>query len=144
MSHSTFSSFSSLRVRALGVALAAVALTATGCVHDPVMRLNHAEISGIRIGFPGIPPTVGVQMTVFLDVYNPNSYDVAVRAVRGQVVFAGKYPLPVDFRANQQGIWLPAGRYTSVRVPVTIPMQLGIALMQESYNSPVIPYVFNG
>jgi hypothetical protein len=105
------------------------------------MRLNHATVSGVSISFP---PRLGVLMTLVVDVYNPNSYDVAVRAVRGQVILANRYPLPVDFRPGGEGIWLRSDSTTQVRVPVDIPVQLALALLRESYMAPTIPYRFVG
>src|SRR5579859_4334043 len=92
--------------RAAGVlAFVAAALTALGCgcVSKPTMHLNHAEISGVQLAT--LPPSIDVQMTIVLDVYNPNGYDVAVRAVRGQTVMAGRYPINVDYRAPGDGLW---------------------------------------
>ncbi|AUX39273.1 hypothetical protein SOCE26_006570 [Sorangium cellulosum] len=122
-------------------ALAFVALTAPACVSKPTMQLDHAEITGIRIAFP---PSLGILMTVVVNVHNPNSYDVAVRAVRGTVVLAGRYPLPVDFQAGGEGVWLPSDRTTQVRVPISVPVDLGYLLLRESFASPVIPYRFSG
>jgi hypothetical protein len=132
-----------LRRRVLaGVALAAVAaLGASGCVEKPTMRLNHADVTGVRVSFP---PSLGVLMTVVLDVHNPNSYDVAVRAVRGTVVLGRRYSMPVTFRAGGDGVWMPAGRTTSVAVPVEVPVQTALAVLREAYTSPVIPYRFTG
>ena len=121
--------------------IALVAVAAPACVREPTMRLRHAEISGFQIAFP---PSLGITLTVVVDVTNPNDYDVAVRAVRGQVMLANRYPLPVDFRAPGQGVWLPSGRTTSVRVPVSMPGQLAAALVREWYASPMIPYRFSG
>ena len=89
-------------------------------------------------------PAIDVVMTIVLDVYNPNSYDVAVRAVRGQTVMAGRYPINVDYHAPGEGLWLPAKQVTAVRVPVSVPVQLAFQLVQESLNAPVIPYRFQG
>jgi hypothetical protein len=104
------------------------------------MHLNHAEISGLQ--FATNPP--GLVMTMVIDVYNPNSYDVAVRAVRGQAVLADQYPLPVYFQAPPNGIWLPAGQTTPMRVPLTLPMPLAWTLVQQSLASATIPYRFMG
>jgi hypothetical protein len=120
-------------------ALALVSTFATGCVTKPTMKLNHAEISGIVLGNPP-----AVQMTIVMDVYNPNSYDVAVRAVRGQAIMASKYPIDVDFKAPEGGIWMNADNTTQLRVPVMIPMALGFQLLQEAANSPAILYRFVG
>ncbi len=106
------------------------------------MHLNHAEISGAQ--FATFPPSIGILMTVVVDVYNPNSYDVAIRAMRGQVVMVSKYMLPVDFHASGNGVWLASKHTTSVRVPVSIPLDLGLALLRESVSSPFIPYRLTG
>jgi hypothetical protein len=123
------------------LSFAALALTSTACVSKPTMKLNHADISGVRVSFP---PSVGVLMTVVIDVYNPNSYDVAVRAVRGQVLMGNRYSMPVDFKANGDGVWLPSGRTTSIGVPVDVPVNIGLAVVKEAYMSPSIPYRFSG
>jgi hypothetical protein len=104
------------------------------------MRLDHAEIGGVQLGT--FPP--GLMMTVVIDVYNPNSYDVAVRAVRGQTILADQYPLPVFFQGPPNGVWLGAGQTTPVRVPLTVPLQVAVALVQQSFASPTIPYRFMG
>jgi hypothetical protein len=124
------------------LAPALLASAVAACVHKPTMTLDHAEISGVQLAT--LPPSVGLVMTVVLDVYNPNGYDVAVRAVRGQATFAGRYPLPVTFQAPPQGVWLPAGQTTQVRVPMTVPIQLAILLVQQSFASPSIAYRFTG
>lgn len=113
-----------------------------GCVHKPTMHLDHAEISGVQLAT--LPPSLGIVMTVVLDVYNPNSYDVAVRAVRGQTVFAGQFPLAVSYQAPPDGVWMPAGQTTQVRVPVTMPVQLALALVQQGMTVPTIQYHFTG
>jgi hypothetical protein len=112
-------------------------LAFTGCASKPTMKLNHAEISGVQIAFP---PSVGVVMTIVLDVYNPNSYDVAVRAMRGTATMANKYTLPVDFRPGGEGVWMAANATTSMRVPVTVPVDLALTLLRESYTSPQVPF----
>jgi len=126
--------FSSFSVACLALGLA---LGATGCASKPTMRLNHAEISGMRIGFP---PSVGVVMTMVIDVYNPNSYDVAIRAMRGTVVLADRYTLPIDFRAQGDGLWLASDNTTSARIPVTVPMDLALQLLRETYTTPVVTF----
>jgi len=102
------------------------------------MRLNHAEVSGFQAAT--FPPSIGVLMTVVIDVHNPNSYDVAIRAVRGTVYMADKYPVPVNYQAPGDGLWLPAGVTTSVRVPIAMPVELAVAVLREAFSSPVIHY----
>ena len=121
--------------------VAAAALLLAGCASKPTMKLNHAEISGVQIAFP---LQVNVEMRVVMEVYNPNSYDVAVRAVRGQTVFADKYALPVEVSFGPKGYWLPAKRTTALVVPIIVPAQLGLAVLSESWIGPVVPYRFVG
>jgi hypothetical protein len=121
---------------------ASLALANAGCVHKPEMHLDHAEISGVQLG--GVPPNLGIVMTVVINVYNPNGYDVAVRAVRGQTVFANQYPLPVTFQGPPDGVWMPAGQTTPVRVPIVVPVQLALLLVQQGMAQPTIPYRFTG
>jgi hypothetical protein len=131
-------SFASALGRLL-VAFAVVLLgaSAAGCASKPTMSLNHAEISGVQLGFP---PRVNVVMTVVLDVSNTNSYDVAVRAMRGTSVLADKYTLPIDFRPGGEGVWLAANTTTTLRVPVTIPLDLALQLLRESYTNPTVNF----
>lgn len=129
------------RCVALTVALVLAISMVPSCVSKPTVRLNHAQVTGVRIAFP---PSIGVLMTLYIDVYNPNSYDVAVRAVRGQVLLANRYTLPVDYRGPDNGMWLNSNTTTSVAVPVTVPVQVAIAVLQESFSAPMIPYRFTG
>lgn len=105
------------------------------------MKLDHAEVSGVRVGFP---PSLGVLMNIVVAVDNPNSYDIAVRAVRGQVVIADRYALPVNFRAPGNGIWLRSGVTSRLAVPVDIPVQLAVELLRNGVASPMITYRFTG
>jgi len=118
------------------------ALAWGACVSKPTMHLNHAEISGAQFG--AFPPSIGILMTIVVDVYNPNSYDVAIRAMRGQVVMANNHMLPVDFHAPGNGVWLGSERTTSVRVPIVIPLDLGVKLLSDTAAMPFIPYRLTG
>ena len=126
----------------MALAFACWMATLGSCVTKPTMHLNHAEISGAQLST--FPPSIGIVLTAFVDVYNPNSYDVAVRAMRGQVVVGNGHMLPVDYRAQGDGVWLAAGKTTSVRVPVAIPIDLGLMLLRESAAEPFIPYRLTG
>ncbi len=124
------------RVLAHAFVLACAAWACTACAKKPTMHLNHAEISGFQVAT--FPPSV--VMTVVVDVFNPNGYDVAIRAMRGQVIMADKYTIPLDYRPPGDGLWLPAGRTTQVSTPVAIPVNLAIALVGEAFASPTISY----
>ena len=107
------------------------------------MHLDHAMISGVQIAT--LPPSLGVVMTVVMNVYNPNSYDVAVRAMRGQAVLANAQPpLPINYQWPGDGLWLPAGVTTQMSVPVTVPVQLAIQIVQQAMTTPLIPYRITG
>jgi hypothetical protein len=126
------------------VRLAAPWLTivAISCASKPTMHLNHAEISGAESSTS--PSGFGILMTVFVDVHNPNSFDVAVRAMRGQVIMAGKHSLALDFRPPGEGVWLPSGKTTSVRVPIHLPLGLVLALLRETVAAPSFEFRLTG
>jgi hypothetical protein len=126
-----------LRSAAFGLLLATAA-----CVHDPTVRLDHAELNGVQMAV--FPPRLGVLLTVVVDITNPNSFDVAVRDMRGQVMMSDKYPLPVDFHPAPPGLWLRAGQSTPVRLPVDMPIELAVALLREALASPVIGFHVTG
>jgi hypothetical protein len=106
------------------------------CAKKPTMKVHHAEVTGVQFGFP---PTVAVQMTVVMDVFNPNGYDVAVRAMRGTVTFYDRYSMPIDFRPGGEGVWLPSNQTSQVRVPVAVPIDLAMRLTREAYGG-TVPY----
>ena len=114
-------------------------ISLVACVQKPTMRLNHAEITSIT---PTLPPSL--EMAVVMDVTNPNSYDVAVRAVRGQVWMVDKYPLTVDFHAPPDGFWMAAGKTTQLRVLLLMPIGLALQIVQEALYTPQIAYRFIG
>ena len=82
-------------------------------------------------------------MDVVLDVHNPNSYDVAIRAVRGTVTFYDRYTLPVSFAPGGDGVWLAADRTTQVRVPSDVPIDLALRITREATFG-TVPYRFVG
>jgi hypothetical protein len=132
------------RARSLqvGALLALSVGLGTACVSKPTMHLNHAEISGVQMST--YPPGLAMAMTVVVDVYNPNSYDVAIRAMRGQAVLAERYTVPVDFRAPGEGLWLGSERTTPIRVTLMVPIETALAIVGESMQTPVIPYRLSG
>jgi len=117
-------------------------LATSACVHDPTVRLDHAELNGVQMAL--FPPRVGVLLTVVVVVTNPNSFDVAIRGMRGQVVLSEKYPLPIAYRAPEPGVWLPAGQSTPLRVPVDMPVELAVALVREALGAPLITFHVTG
>ncbi len=116
--------------------LALVTAGTSGCAKKPTMKVHHAEMQGVQFGFP---PSLAVQMTVVMDVYNPNSYDVAIRAMRGTVTFLDRYTMPIDFRPGGEGVWLASDRTTQVRVPTAVPVDLALRITREAMTG-VVPY----
>ena len=123
----------------LCLGLGLVLASTTGCAKKPTMKVNHADIGGFAMG---LPPSV--ILNVVMDVYNPNSYDVAIRALRGQVVMAERFNVLVDYRAPGNGLWLPAGKTTPVTTPIAIPMDVALALVGQAYAAPTIPFRLTG
>lgn len=122
---------------ALVIALAVTAACfAMGCASKPNMRVRHAEVSGVQLGIGQL----GLALHVVVEVYNPNSYDVAIRAVRGTVSLGGRAPMPVEFRAPGDGIWLAAKRVTTMRVPVVVPAQVAFEVARDTAFGAEIPY----
>ena len=122
--------------------LAAAFLGVAGCVHDPNVKLDHAELNGFQVA--AFPPQIGVRLTVVVNITNTNSFDVALRGMRGQVMLGEKYPLPITYVAPPPGIWLRAGQATPMRLPVDMPIELAIALLREAFASPVIGFHVTG
>jgi hypothetical protein len=111
-------------------------VTSSGCAQKPTMKVNHAEMAGVQLGFP---PSLAVQMTVVMDVYNPNGYDVAVRAMRGLVTFSDRYSMPINFQAQGDGLWLAASTTTQIRVPTSVPIDLALQITREALTG-IVPY----
>lgn len=115
-------------------ALTALALGSFGCVSRPVISVDHAEVRGASLS--------GVGIVVFLEIDNPNSYDVQIRNVRADVTVAGTYRLtPIEASPNK---WLPAKQTTMVSVPAWIPWTLVPALLAESQGTGEISYQVKG
>ena len=78
------------------------------------------------------------------EITNPNSFDIGIRGLRGQVFMNDRYPLPLDFHppgpVGGDGLWLRAGQATPIRLPVEMPVELAIELIRESFSSPTIPF----
>jgi len=118
------------------VLLSLVVAATNGCAKKPTMHVSHAEMAGVQFGFP---PSVAVQMTVVMNVFNPNSYDVAIRGMRGTVTFHDRYSMPIDFRPGGEGVWLGSDRTTQVRVPATVPVDLALRITREAMTG-IVPY----
>jgi hypothetical protein len=116
----------------------APAIGCSACVQDPTVVLNHAELNGVQMA--AFPPRLGILLTVVLDVTNANSFDIAVRGMRGQVLMNDRYPLPLDYRPPPPGVWLRAGQVTPMRLPVDMPIDLAVTLLREAWASPVIGF----
>ena len=121
------------------VPAAALLLSSAACVHVPEVTLDHAELNGVQMAAV-FPPRIAISLTVVVNVTNTNSFDIAIRGMRGQAIMADKYPLPIMYQAPPPGIWLRAGQTTPMRLPVDMPVELAIAMLREALGAPVIPY----
>ena len=105
-------------------------LTASGCVREPSMELHGARLQ--------LLDDRGLAIELTMRVHNSNSFDVQIRNVRADVTLAKRYRLPqVTVSPNQ---WLPAGETTLVRVPVSVPWELVLPMLQTTLLSPNITY----
>jgi hypothetical protein len=130
--------------RFLLLLLGVLALTCSAsCAKKPTMHLDHAIVQGVQITSI-IPPQLGILMVVVVNVYNPNSYDVAVRSMTGTASIGGYPPIPVSYQGPQGGFWMPAGQTTQMSVPIQVPVQLAMAVLQQSYTSPYVSYHMTG
>src|SRR5207247_10737744 len=93
--------------------------------------------SAVSVGFP--PSAVGLQMMVVLEAYNPNSYDVALRAMHGTASFEDRYSVPIDFRPDGEGVWLRSEQTSVVRVPVVVPADIALRIALEALAD-TVPY----
>src|SRR5690349_11752409 len=119
----------SQRARSLPVAVrmmtAILAIAAGGCVSKPALSVHHAEVRSASLE--------GVGLAVYLELDNPNPYDVEIRTVHAEVTIAGKYKLaPLDLTPKQ---WLRSNATTLVAVPISIPWALVPALVAETAGS---------
>src|SRR5690349_14166700 len=109
------------RWASLGPILVALAAL-PGCPPPPAMHLHHAEVRGVS--------PMGLNVLVYLPVYDDHGYDVQVRAVRAHVTVGRGYAAaPINWAPN---VWLPAKQTTVVAVPTTIPWQLIPTLIAET------------
>ena len=116
------------------VGLLAAASVPMGCASKPTMKVQHAQVSGVG--------PMGIGLNVTIQVYNPNSFDVAVRRVRSQTTVANMYVLPPsDVSPN---VWLPAKKTTFVTAPVIVPWSLVPGILTASMGAEEIPYHVTG
>jgi hypothetical protein len=101
------------------------------------MKVDHVEVNGVQVGFP---PSPALQVTIVLEAYNPNSYDVAVRAMHGTATFQDRDSIPIDFRPEGEGIWLSTKRTSLVRVPVVVPVDTALRIITQAALSDLVPY----
>jgi hypothetical protein len=105
-------------------------LFAVGCVREPSMDLHGARLQQVD--------GQGLAIELTMSVRNNNSFDVQLRNVRVDVTIAKNFRLPhVMVSPNQ---WLPSGETTLVRVPVAVPWEMVMPMLQASLASPTIPY----
>ena len=123
------------RLGSLAPSLSLVAsLALVGCVTEPAVRLNHANLVGAT--------PAGVRFDLVLEVENRNAFDVEVRSVQGQPIVAGSNGIaPIAIEPRQ---WLRAGTETLVPVVVTVPWPVATSIAAQALTEGEIGYRFVG
>lgn len=106
----------------------------TGCPSKPVLELH-------SVSFTGATPQ-GVGVNVAMRVNNDNPFDVKIRNVRANVVFADRFRLPPMQHNPDQ--WLGAGQWTVVNAPMIVPWNLVGPLMSYTARSQTVSYRVTG
>jgi hypothetical protein len=134
-----------LQNAALALGLLALAIANSGCgPKEPIMRVNGSSLKGGQFVFGTYPfprASVDALMEVYVTADNPNSFDLQVRSVWGQVTLNNRHQLPINMAL---GTWLPADRTTAFSVPVNVPFNTGIAILRESVSMTCVPFRVQG
>lgn len=93
------------------------------------------QLYGARITQAG---PQGLGLTMELEVYNPNAFDVMVRNVRVTTTLAERFTLPMV--AYAPNAWLAAGRSTRIQVPVVIPWAVWPGLFAATLQDDTVGY----
>jgi len=117
-------------------ALLAVMLVLVGCSRPRAPTITPEKASITSLGADGI----GVLVQLGLE--NPNSFDLAGRALTAKVVLDGTREVGTVTVPN--AIQLPAGKRTDLSVPMTLPWKDLTALVTLAAQGRDIPYEVDG
>ena len=117
-------------------ALLAVMLVLVGCSRPRAPTITPEKASITSLG----PDGIGMLLQLGLD--NPNSFELAGRALTAKVVLDGTRDLGTVTVPN--GIKLPAGKRTDLSVPMTLPWKDVTALIALAGQGRDVPYVVDG
>ncbi|MFO0616267.1 MAG: hypothetical protein U0414_26975 [Polyangiaceae bacterium] len=115
-----------LTLLALCLALA----PAVGCVSEPRVVIDHAEVKGVSLS--------GIDLGVVLAIRNDNVFDVKLRRVHADVTIARKIKLaPVDMVPD---VWIPADDKIKLAVDVKVPLTIVPAILESTLEEGSVPY----
>jgi len=117
-------------------ALLAVMLVLVGCSRPRAPTITPEKASITSLG----PDGIGMLLQLGLD--NPNSFELAGRALTAKVVLDGTRDLGTVTVPN--GIKLPAGKRTNLSVPMTLPWKDVTALIALAGQGRDVPYEVDG
>ena len=114
----------------------AVLAVAVGCSRPkpPTITPEKATITSIGSG--------GIAVLLELSLENPNSVELAGRALTAKVILDGKHDLGTVTVPN--GLKLPPGKRTELSVPMSLPWNNLTALLALAGQSRDIPYEIDG
>jgi LEA14-like dessication related protein len=121
----------SLRVSVL---VGTFALFGGGCVSQPVVTVDHANVRGVSLD--------GMDLDVYLKIQNSNAYDVKIRRVHADVKLADQIDLPpVDL---EPGVWVPSNDSAILPVPMKVPWTVVPAIITQSLSADKVTFHFKG
>jgi LEA14-like dessication related protein len=118
------------------VLILAIIVVLEGCSRPKPPTITPEKATITSIG----PGGIGVVLELGLD--NPNSIELAGRAVTAKVVLDGKYDLGTVTAPN--GIKLPAGKRTDLSVPMSLPWKDLPTLLALAGQGRDVPYDIDG
>ncbi|MCL2723423.1 MAG: LEA type 2 family protein [Polyangiaceae bacterium] len=127
-------------MRVPAIALAACVLVAAislaGCAkpEPPELTVKQVKVSRIDLG--------GIEITVDVETFNPNSIELSARRVTGQVLVDGRYDLGTV--TVEKPVVLPAHGKTNIETPLSLSWQSVTTLASIAVSNRPVPYTVKG
>ena len=124
------------RLVVLAAFLACIALASFGCStpEPPKITPEKGRITSVS--------ATGIALEVSLDAYNPNSFALSSRSMKGKVILDGKHHIG-DVVAPV-AIKLPAKKHTKLNVPMTVQYKDISAMVTLAAGRRDVPYRLEG
>lgn len=108
----------------------ALAVTLLGCVTEPRVVIDHAEVKDVSLS--------GVDLEVTLAIKNDNVFDVKLRRVHADVTIAREIKLaPVDMTPD---VWIPSNDKIKLAVDVSVPWKTMPKILETTLEEGSVPY----